>query len=305
VAVVTLALVAAAGVVVAAAGDGDPPPPAPAPAERVRALLGDPRPGPGVSAVIRVDQSVVPGASLERFALPAGTIRGRLWVRSADRWRVELQGTGHDWQLVREGGTVSAYWSGSQTRYTIPAALLPASLGAVGPVVVSPPRPTVVAGRPGHEVVYRPAAPASLVRAVRVTADAATGVPLAVRVDSVRTAGPVLDVRATSVDDGGVDERTLRLDPPETASTVPVGTLLALGQGAGALSVRGSGWERAVRLPVDAAPDALRRALGVAGTTRGDVTESPLLTALVAGGTPPGLVVGPVTAERLRELAGG
>jgi hypothetical protein len=305
-AVAALALTAAAGagVVAAVARDADPPPPPPATAAQVRALLGDPRPGEGVSGVIQVDQSVVPGSSLARFALPDGSVRGRFWVLAPDRWRVELQGTGHDWQIVREGGTVSVYWDGGQTRYEIPASLLPASVASIGPVRVSAPRPTVQAGRPAHEVVYRPVAPGSLVRAVRVTADAATGVPLALRIDSTRTDTPVLDVRATSVDTGGVDPRAVRLDPPATASTVRVGTLLQAGLGLGAVTVLGRGWERAVRLPAGAVPDALRGALGgVGGAGVGGVTETPLLTALVTG-SPEALVVGPVTAPTLRRLAG-
>lgn len=279
-------------------------PPGPRPVAQVRAQLGAPDPGEGLEAVLSVDQSVVPGALLGRLALPAGPLRGRLWVRARDAWRMEVQGDGHDWQLAREGDLLRLYSSASQTAYTLGTAVIPDGLAAVGPVEVGAAQPAVVAGRPAYRVVYRPRGDGLLLDSVAVTADARTGVPLDLRVIAVGRPAPVLRITATRVTATAVPAVRIRVRAPRNGSTVPLDLLLAAGRATGGVQVVGSGWGRALRLPLSSGAaagvlDGLGRARDRSAPARRAVSTA-LLSALSDGRS---LLVGPVTLERLEALS--
>lgn len=291
-------LVAAGAFALTRGGDAAQPPPA-RPAAEVRSLIGSPRVGRGLAMSVEVRQSVVPAALLSRSALPPGTIPGRLWVRSADEWRLELRGAGHDWQLSREDGVLRLYSSASQTAYTAGRDLLPGSLRAAGPLSVDPPVPGTLAGRAVHRITYRPRGDDLLLDRVEIAADAATGAPLGIRAWSVGRDDPVLEMTATSVREEAVSRERITVRPPRAGSTVPLGTLLSLGRATGGLRVVGTGWERVVvlpRLPVTlpGAPDD--------GGAPPPALQTPLLGVVPVG---EGAAVGLLPAPRVREAAGG
>jgi len=299
----TVALLLVAVLAIRAFGDGGGTSPPPRPLDEVRALAGAPQTQEGLRVDVQVTQSLVPAAALRTFALPAGEIRGRLWVARGDLWRLELQGLGHDWQLTREGGLLRLYGSPSQTLYALPAALLPGGLAALGPTDVAGPEPRVVAGRPAYRVRYAPRDPEVLIGAVELTTDAATGVPLEVAVRPRAGGPPVLRMRATSVTREAVGEDRVRVRAPGGGSTVPLGPVLDLAQRSGTLSVRGSGWARVLRLrgAPGGAGDLLRRLGGLQAEGEGaPALRLPLASALSVGD---GFLVGAVTPGRLRREA--
>lgn len=296
--VVVVAVVACAGAVVAlrAADGGEAPPPPPRPVAEVRALLGNPRVGDGVAMSVDVTQSVVPGAALGRFGLPDGTIRGRLWIRSGTAWRLELQGTGHDWQLTREDGLLRLYWSGSQTAYTLARDVLPTGIAAVGSTGVPPAEPGTVAGRAVHHVTWRPRGEGLLIDRIRVAVDAETGAPLDIAVWSVRGGGPVVRMRATAFRHERVGEDRIRVRPPAAGSTVPIGTLLALGERTGQVRTVGEGWGRVLLLP-----DLPGAVAGLGGNPDGDVLlRTPLISVV---GAAESVAVGALEPEEVRARA--
>lgn len=290
-------------VIALAVRTGGAAPPPPRPLEAVRASLGAPEPGPGLSAVLRVEQSVVPGAFLGRVALPTGEIRGRMWVRSADAWRVELQGPGHDWNLAREGGLVRLYSSASQTCFVIGVDELPGAIAGIGPTGVAGAEPGTVAGRPVHRVTYRPRGEGLLIESITVAVDAATGVPLALEVRSTRRRDPVLTMTATRVEEEDVPAERVRVRAPENGTTVPLGALLGVGRDRGAVEVRGGGWGRAFRL--SRLPDSVGGVLDALGGERDRSApapagvETPLLSVVADGDA---VLAGPLTLAALEAL---
>lgn len=295
-----------AGIPVALAGagcSGGAAPPAPRPTGEVRAELGAPTPGAGFTAVLDVTQSVIPGALRDRLALPTGTWRGRMWVRARDAWRLEVQGDGHDWQLAREGDVLRLYSSASQTAYTLGIDRVPDGLAAVGPVDVGAAEPVVVADRPAYRIVYRPRGTGLLVRTIAVAVDAQTGVPLEVRLGAIGQQEPVLHMIATRVSTAPVPAARVRVRAPRNGTTVPLDLLIAAGQAGAGVQVVGTGWARALRLPLGAdgaggVLDALGGARDASAPERRGVA-TPLLSALVRGRV---LLVGPVTPATLEAL---
>ncbi len=300
VAATVLALVALALAVTMVATRGDDAAlPQPRALGEVRADLGAPRIGHGFAGVVEVEQSILPRSLVRSAALPDTTIRGRFWALNRDRWRLELQGTGQDWQLVRAGPTIFAYDSASQRRFSIAVAQIPDGLAAIGPTDVGPAEPVRVAGRGAYRVSYRPRGDDLLIGRIDISADAATGVPLEVAIWARDAGSAAIRLRATEAGPARVSPERVRLDPPPTATDIPVGTLIALGERSGRASVRGSGWERILVLP---GLDGLS-ALGEADPSTGASLMTPLLTVFVNAGKTPTTLVGAVNADALRRRA--
>jgi hypothetical protein len=284
---------------IATRGDDGPPPP-PRGLGEVRRDLGAPRVADGFAAVVQIDQSILPLSLVRSAALPDSTIRGRFWAIARDRWRLELQGTGQDWQLVRDGATLFAYDSASQRRFSIAASQVPDGLAAIGPTDVGPAEPVRVAGRGAYRVSYRPRGDDLLIGRIDISADAATGVPLEVAIWARGADSPAIRIHATSAGPANVPPERVRLDPPPTATEIPVGTLLALGQRSGQASVRGTGWERVLVLP---GVDGLGALGQDADSGVGASLVTPLLTVLVSPGARPTTVIGALSADALRRRA--
>lgn len=144
---VTASVVVAVSVV-SVVSDGAAPAPAAAGAvSAVRARLGDPQPGAGLSGTLEVNQSLLPGAIARAVALSGSQARGRLWVAAPNRWRIELQGQGHDPGLVRDGERLALYDDAGQRVISAFRALAPASFRDIGPVRADVGPPQVVDGR--------------------------------------------------------------------------------------------------------------------------------------------------------------
>jgi hypothetical protein len=187
----------------------------------------------GISAHFHYANRLVPDAS----ALPAITgsgpapllegADGRLWW-AGGRLRIEFQTDAGDTQLLVHGNRALMYDASAGNAFS---AELPA-LGGAGAVRsglagaaqlllgmrtrvhVSRPQPGVTAGRPSYTVTLRPAGGGSLIGAVRVAVDAATGTPLAITVAGRRDRRPVIQVTLSDVSYAPVSPDVFRLQLP-------------------------------------------------------------------------------------------
>ncbi|PJI86701.1 LolA family protein [Luteimicrobium subarcticum] len=233
-----------------------------------------------VEATMRLglpDLSGVPGlgggpvAGGSSASVLAGTHTLRVWSDGPGRSRVAVLGGQSETDVVRDGTDVWLWDSAarSATHVTLPAerAGVPSATGGVGPTltpdaaaraalgavdpgtVVATDDTARVAGRPAYTLTLTPKpSERTLVREVAVDVDAATHVPLRVRVWSVEQSKPAVDVGFTDVSFATPPASTFDFTPPAgaTVKTVP------LRAGAGAKgstrdaqdpTVVGDGWD--------------------------------------------------------------
>jgi hypothetical protein len=148
-------------------------------------------------------------------------------------------------------------------------ALTPTTAVAIGPA-------ERVAGRPAYVLVFTPKDPATLVGRVEVAVDAATHVPLAVRVYAKGVGSPAASTAFGSVSFGPVSPAVYEFSPPPGATVKELHRGGQPGQAgalrpptgprtppAGGVRVSGSGWSTVVAVRVPAG------SLGNAGTDEG------------------------------------
>lgn len=232
--------------------------------------------------------------------LMAGTHHAHLAVDGADHLRLALDAPQAERDWIRNGADL---WSWDSASQHVQHATLPdlagdgtgrgakASEPARDPTTELDPRvaadqllksiypttevsvrtPGYVAGRPVYELVVTPRTPDSTVQDGTISVDAATGVPLAVRIDARSTGTVALSLTFTSISFGQPSASTFAFDPPPGATveevTNPV-QLLPLGASGG--HRRGGG--RATDAPqspgtAPAAPAAAAESGGKGGTT--------------------------------------
>jgi hypothetical protein len=159
--------------------------------------------------------------------LLSGSHEARVWRDGPDRARVALLGRLAETDWVHNGRDVWMWQSDGRraTHLQLPAAdpareaaevhqaeaadtevaatpdqLAQRLLAAVTPsTAVSVRAPEYVAGRPAYGLTLRPKSPTSLVDAVKVAVDAATGLPIAVQVLARGHANPAVDLAFTSL----------------------------------------------------------------------------------------------------------
>jgi outer membrane lipoprotein-sorting protein len=236
-----IALVAGAGIAQAALGGSDELPPRTSLAFAVREAVGAPR-VEGVSARIEFENNLIPSGSMASgmggSPLLSGA-RGRLWWAQDGRFRLELQSESGDAQVVADGETVTVFDASGNTVYRFP---LPREKGAADrdarkavPSLeqvraalarlaeaweIAGPKPVNVADRPGYSVRIAPRGDGGLLGAATLVWDAANGVPLRAAVYAEGEAEPVLELSATDVSYGPIDDDDLAAEPPAGARVV-------------------------------------------------------------------------------------
>jgi outer membrane lipoprotein-sorting protein len=223
-------------IALAATSGGPVPPPKPL-AQAVHDSLTAPA-VPGISARISftnhlVDSSLLPEGS---DPLLAGA-SGRLWA-AGDRLRVELQSDGGagDSQILLNGRALSVYDASAGTVYraTLPPdrrrsqdAGVP-SLARVQDALahlmrhadLSAAQPGDVGGRPAYTVRLTPKRDGGLVGAAELAWDAEHGEPLRAAVYAAGVADPVLEITASDVSIGRVDDSVFAVAPPAGTKVV-------------------------------------------------------------------------------------
>ena len=152
--------------------------------------------------------------------------------------RLELQAEKGDTQVLYDGQTVSMYDAASNTlyRYTIPAESRRTAdrLGRDRPTTrvptvakieeaishlkrhadLSGATPTDVAGQPAYTVRVSPKEGGSLIGGAELSFDAVHGVPLRAAIYSSTSPSPVIELAATEISYGPVDDSVFAFTPP-------------------------------------------------------------------------------------------
>jgi hypothetical protein len=242
--VTVVALLAAVAVLAVAAfgSGGDTPPPKPL-AEAVHDALVAP-PIDGVTARVTFTNKLFPSGALLGNAGPVlmSGGSGRLWVTGDGRGRIELQANAGDAQIVWTPTDATVYDASSGTAYhaVLPtlhpgsaAADTPPSLARITDLLtqfgmhatVSAAQPTTVAGTPAYSASVSPKHDGGLLGSVEVAWDAAHGVPLRIAVYAQGASAPVLELTATQISYGPVDNAAVDVKPPSSAKVVEIGKL--------------------------------------------------------------------------------
>jgi outer membrane lipoprotein-sorting protein len=214
------------------------PPPKP-----LDAAVHDALSGPkvdGVSARIHFTNHLIPAG-----ALPEGTVSplmtgasGRVWIARDGRFRVELQASMGDAQIVSDGKVVTAYDAQTNTayRFALPGhkrtrddhadhaptlAKIDETIAELGKNwTLSGAKPTSTAGEPTYTVRISPKGDGGLLGAAELAWDANNGVPLRAAVYASGRSDPVLELRATDVSFGSIPASVLDVKPPRGTKVV-------------------------------------------------------------------------------------
>lgn len=230
-----------------ALGSSPSPPPKPL-AQALHDALAAPA-VEGVSANVTLTNHLLEGAGLasggssQAAAISSNPLlaggSGRLWIARDGRVRLELQAEQGDTQVIYDGHTLTVYDASSNTvyRYTPPAgetteppATSPRhgeapSVAKVEEAIthlrahmdVSEATPTDVAGRPAYTVRVAPKEGGSLIGGAELSFDAAYGVPLRAAIYSTGNPSPVVELAATEVSYGPIEESVFAITPPASA----------------------------------------------------------------------------------------
>ncbi len=235
-----LGLAGVATIAVAATGGGPTPPPKPlAQALRDAAAAASPA---GVTARVTFTNKLIDASGIgqDRNPLLSGA-KGRLWISAGGDLRLELQsqGGGGDAQVVLRGDELTIFDAASNTVYR--ATLPPDHAKSAGDQPQDPPTlaavkralsrladvaavgeatPANIAGREAYTVRLSPRADGGLVGGASLAWDAENGVPLRAAVYAVGANDPVLELAATDVSFGAVDDATFAISPPPDATVV-------------------------------------------------------------------------------------
>jgi outer membrane lipoprotein-sorting protein len=247
----TVAAGASATAIALALGSGPTPPGQPLPQAIHSALEGaKSNPVQGYSASVKLTDHLVEGAELAsggdgKSGLASSPLltgaTGRLWVGDGGRMRLELQAEKGDTQLVYDGHTVTMYDASSNTvyRYTpkqaqgasgeadtqpgkgedVPsvAKIEEALAEARKHAELSAATPTDVAGRPAYTVRVSPKESGSLIGGAELSFDADNGLPLRTAIYSSTSSAPVIELAASEVSYGPVDQSVFTITPPPGA----------------------------------------------------------------------------------------
>jgi outer membrane lipoprotein-sorting protein len=225
----------------------------PTPAEKPLAqAVHDALNGPqvrGVSANIQLTDHLLEGANLASGGggqagelLSSPLVKGgsgRLWIAQDGRVRLELQAEKGDTEIYYDGKTVTVYDAATNTvyRYTIPAGTQgaqgdtganhtePPSVAKIGEAIahinqhanLSGATPANVAGQPAYTVRVSPKEGGSLIGGGELSFDAAHGVPLRAAVYSSTNPAPVIELAATEISYGPVEDSVFAFTPPPGA----------------------------------------------------------------------------------------
>lgn len=242
-----------------ALGAGPTPPPEPL-ADAVHDALSAPKVS-GVSARIQLTDHLLEGANLASSGGETGGLAsnplitgasGRLWIGAEGHARLELQSEEGDTQILYDGQNVSLYDAATNTlyRYTPPAGSGDANQEAGSEKVpsvaeieeavahaskhaeVSGATPTDVAGQAAYTVRVSPRENGGLIGGAELSWDATNGTPLRAAIYSTTSPSPVVELAATEVSYGPVENSTLDFTAPANAKVEEVKLPTKHGSGA-------------------------------------------------------------------------
>jgi outer membrane lipoprotein-sorting protein len=192
---------------------------------------------PGVTARITFTNRLFPSGVVAGGSPPllsGGS--GRLWMTGDGRFRLELQSSSGDAQIVGDGKavTVSQPSTGTVYRFVLPAPKAGASdttkdapptaasiqkvLDQIAPeALVSGATPTNVAGQAAYDVRVAPAKNGGLVGAAELAWDAARGVPLKFGIYARGATEPTLELAATDISYGSIAAADVEVPTPAGA----------------------------------------------------------------------------------------
>ena len=231
--VVCLAGATAAIALAATSRSGSKPPSEPL-ANAVHDALSAPT-VPGITARVRFTNHLIDSAAIPGVGPLLSGATGRLWASPNGRFRLELQSTSGDAQVVFDKGRVLVYDASSNTAYR---AQLPQHSGkehgppslkqiseAIGRARrywgISGAIPTTAAGQSAYEVRVTPRN-GGQVSGLRLVWDATHGVPLKVAIYARGNASPVLALTVDKISYGSVPASVFNLSPPKGAHVVDV-----------------------------------------------------------------------------------
>jgi len=227
---VVAALAATAGIAQAALGGASAPDPKPldrAVYDALRAPAVD-----GVSARVEFTNALLPGGSMgENGTSPIlQGASGRVWVAGDGRFRLELQSDGGDAQIVDDGTRITIYDPDSKSAYTLPSRAAgmrehreaAPSFGDVRRGLdrlaqswtLSRAEPGTSGGRPSYTLRIAPKDDGGLLGAAELAWDAVRGVPLRAAVYAQGDDDPTLELKASDVSFGPIDDATLSANLP-------------------------------------------------------------------------------------------
>ena len=244
-------------------------------------------------------------------SLLSGSHTVQVWYGGADEQRVALLGAMDETDIFRSGRQL---WTWNSADHVAQHAVLPAghAPAAPDPVATSPTvspsalasqvlaavspttrvqvrRGAKIADRDAYDLTLTPRTSATRIASVRISVDAATKLPLAVRVYARGDSSPSIDVAFTSVRFTAPAKTSFTFSPPAGATVRPLtlGNSVRRIVGDGSATVVGTGWTRIAKIdtgkPVKTGTGELGQALtpvsGSWGT--GGVLESSLLSVLV------------------------
>jgi outer membrane lipoprotein-sorting protein len=215
----------------------------------------------GVSATVKLTNNLLEGANLasgggggEANQLSSSPLlsgaSGRLWIAKDGRVRLELQAEKGDTQILYDGHTITLYDGSTNKlyRYKIPAHEGSAADHGSGgedaghhepPTVanvekalanlrhhanVSGATATDVAGQAAYTVRVSPNESGSLLGGAELSFDAAHGVPLRAAIYSSTSSSPVLELAASEISYGPVEDSVFSFTPPPGVKIEEVST---------------------------------------------------------------------------------
>ena len=251
---VVIAAISCTAIAVAATSGGPVPAPKPLATAIHDALAASPT--AGISADVTFTNNLISSNDLVGSDPLFTGATGRLWL-TKDHFRLELQSTNGDAQIVAGDG---AYWIYDPSSSTVYRGTLPTgasgsqngpsgTAGQAGDAGAIPgiariqtilnrlsrhlnglsAVPANVAGQPAYSVRVSPSASGGLLGSVELAWDAAHGVPLSFSVYAKGDSTPVLSLQATSISYGAVAPSVFAISPPSDAKVVELGGL-AVGQ---------------------------------------------------------------------------
>ncbi len=176
---------------------------------------------------------------------------GRLWADPNGKIRIELQSDagGGDAQIFTDGKTVwfsdgalNQAWMAEIPAYSEkpnsdskPDQPWPPSIKAIagairslsGDAVFSAPKPSNIGGRPAYTVTISPRDTSGLLAGGQVSWDAANGAPLGIALLAKGNSSPVLQIQASSVEFGPVDQSAFDVSPPANAKKLDLNSIIA------------------------------------------------------------------------------
>jgi outer membrane lipoprotein-sorting protein len=206
----------------------------------------------GVSASVTLTNRLVEGASLASGGgqgselassplLSGGS--GRLWIAKDGRVRLELQAEKGDTQIIYDGHTITAYDASSNTvyRYTPAPSEQPdtsppheeaPSVAKIEEGIthvkehadLSGATPTDVAGQPAYTVRVSPKESGSLIGGAELSFDSVHGIPLRAAIYSSTSSSPVIELAASEVSYGPVEDSVFAFTPPAGAKVEEIKT---------------------------------------------------------------------------------